>query len=460
MDERVKIDSGSFRDPSGFVYKKNGDIFRQVNMSYKEQYDYLMESGLYGTLIESDLLISHEEFCKNENPCSKKTYKILKAEKIPFISFPFEWSFSQLRDAALLTLRVQKIALDFGMSLKDASAYNIQFIRGKPIFIDTLSFEKYYEGKPWVAYRQFCQHFLAPLTIIKYKDIRLIQLLKSCLDGIPLELTSSLLPLYSIFNLSILFHIHLHAKTQELYATKKVNIKEKNINKNSCYGIIDSLETAISGLKWMPPKTNWYNYYENFNYTDGSFEQKKQCIIKYLGKINPRNVWDIGSNIGLFSRIASDKGIFTVSMDIDPHCIEVNYLKSKEKKETNILPLIMDVTNPSPNIGWNNQERISLVGRGPVDCIMALAIIHHLVISNNVPIRMVAKFFRSMCNSLIIEFVPKSDNQVKKLLSTRKDVFFDYNKDSFEKHFLKYFKIVEFIKIQDSERIIYFMEGR
>ena len=177
MTVTSRVDSGSFRDSNGFVFWQDGALYRQVNTSYKDNYEHLMESGLYEVLVSGGLLLPHEEVnIQSSQP--DLAYKVIRPELIPFISYPYEWCFSQLKDAALTTLEIQKTCLDFGMSLKDCSAYNIQFRKGKPVLIDTLSFEKYREGQPWVAYRQFCQHFLAPLALMSHKDIRLNQLLR------------------------------------------------------------------------------------------------------------------------------------------------------------------------------------------------------------------------------------------------------------------------------------------
>ena len=214
MIEDVKVKS-SFRDPSGFVFWSKENIFRQVNQPYRQDYDFLMSSGLYDTLVEKELLISHQEV--DQFPRDQLSfYKIIKPERIAFISYPYEWCFSQLKDASLLTLHIQKTALEFGMSLKDCSAYNVQFRYGKPVFIDTLSFERYKEGDPWKAYRQFCQHFLAPLALMSHIDLRLNQLSRVFVDGIPLDLTSNLLPFKTRFSLALFVHIHLHAKSHDV----------------------------------------------------------------------------------------------------------------------------------------------------------------------------------------------------------------------------------------------------
>ena len=451
--------ASSVRDPSGFVFFCDGSIYRQVNIIYKENYDHLIDSGLYERLVDSGLLISHDE-AGTDYAKTDRAYRILKPDLIQFISYPYEWCFSQLKDAALTTLQIQKTALEFGMSLKDSSVYNIQFMKGKPVFIDTLSFEKYREGQTWVAYRQFCQHFLAPLALMSYRDIRLNQLFRVQIDGIPLDLANSLLPFRTRFRFSLFSHIHLHAKSQKHFADKAVNKSGHQISLRAFRGLVDNLESAVKKLKWQPKGTEWANYYEDTNYSPDALHQKKQLISEFLDKISPKMVWDLGANTGLFSRIASRKGIFTISFDIDPAAVEKNYLECKKNDETNILPLLLDLTNPSPNIGWQNQERMSILKRGPTDTVLALALIHHLAISNNLPFERIADFFSKICHWLVIEFVPKSDSQVKRLLSTREDVFPDYTQQAFEGTFSKCFTIQSSVKIKDTERILYLMQRR
>jgi len=449
----------SFRDPSGFLFYRNGSIYRQVNITYQENYDHLMNSGLYENLVNAELLIPHEEVdIEGEEP--DKAHKTIKPELIPFISYPYEWCFSQLKNAALTTLEIQKKSLDFGMSLKDCSAYNIQFRKGKPVLIDTLSFEKYRPGQPWVAYRQFCQHFLAPLALMSYKDIRLNQLFRIYIDGVPLDLASSLLPFGTRFRFSLLSHIHLHAKSQNHFADKTVNTSGREVTRLSFLGLIDNLESTIKKMKWHDQSSEWTDYYEDTNYSPEALQQKRQIVAEFLNTINPRSVWDLGANVGMFSRIVSDKGIQTISFDIDPGAVEKNYLKCLKNGEANVLPLLLDLTNPSPGIGWENQERMSLLERNPTDTVFALALIHHLAISNNLGLKKIADFFKKICNWLVIEFVPKSDSQVQRLLSTREDIFVDYTQRVFKREFRKYFKIENSVKIKESERILYLMKRK
>jgi len=447
----------SFRDPSGFLFFHEGVLYRQINEIYKEHYDHLMSSGLYDALVKDGLLIPHEEIITDH--LQKNTaYKIIKPEKIAFISYPYEWCFSELKDAALTTLKIQKISLDFGMTLKDSSAYNIQFRNSKSVLIDTLSFEKYREGQPWVAYRQFCQHFLAPLALMSYTDIRLNQLLRTYIDGVPLDLASSLLPVRTRFSFALLSNIHLHAKSQKHFADKTLKENNRKMRRLSFLGLIDNLESATKKLKWQAHGTEWADYYNVSNYSSEAFQQKKQIVAEFIDIVNPKKVWDLGANTGSFSRIAGNKGIPTIAFDIDPAAVEKNYLECVKNSETNILPLLLDLTNPSPGIGWANEERLSFISRGPIDMVLALALIHHLAISNNLPFRYIADFLHRMCRYLIIEFVEKEDSQVQKLLHTREDIFDNYTKKYFENSFQDYFLIRKYKEITNTKRTLYLME--
>ena len=216
----------------------------------------------------------------------------------------------------------------------------------------------------------------------------------------------------------------------------------------------------MAGLTWKPSGTEWADYYKDTNYSAVAFQDKKDIVAGLLDRVSPENVWDLGGNIGVFSRIPCAKGIPTVCMDIDPAAVEMNYLETVSKKERNILPLVIDLGNPSPGIGWADQERMSLEQRGPADTVLALALVHHLCISNNVPFCMLAGFLRRICRHLIIEFIPKSDSQVQRLLATRQDVFADYTEAAFRDEFAPFFAIEESIHIRDSQRMLYLMRAR
>jgi ribosomal protein L11 methylase PrmA len=455
--------AGSFRDPSGFLFWHHGVIYRQVGNGFRAAYDQMVESGFFRSAVEAGELLDHQEVEPTDLPVEGNVYKVLRPEQLGFISYPYEWSFSQLKDAALLTLALHQRALQFGLWLKDASAYNVQFRDARPVFIDTLSFETYPEGQPWIAYQQFCKHFLAPLLLMARRHVDLNRLLRGFIDGIPLEMASRLLPGVSWLSPAPLMHVHLHARSLRAYADRPEAAARKRIrlvSRTGMLGLVDNLESAIRRLDWKPQGTEWVNYYENTNYSEEALENKKSIVREFLDKSRPGSVWDFGANTGVFSRLASERGIPTVSFDMDPAAVEKNYRQIRDAGETHLLPLLMDLTNPSPSLGWDFSERMSLRARGPCDLAMALALVHHLAIGNNVPLGRIAEFFHGVCRSLIIEFVPKSDSQVERLLASRQDIFPGYTRQGFEGAFASYFEQQMCAPVSGSERMLYLFEGK
>jgi len=324
--------------------------------------------------------------------------------------------------------------------------------------IDTLSFEKYEQGQPWIAYRQFCQHFLAPLALMAYCDVRLSQLMRVYIDGVPLDLASKLLPAHTRLNFGLLTHIHLHASAEKRFAGESVG--QAKMSRNALIGLVESLEATVRKLSWKPTGTRWSNYYDITNYSDLAFEHKTQVVGEWVARVKPNLVWDLGANTGMFSRLACSAGVFTVAFDIDPAAVEQNYLQAKNDKEKNLLPLQLDLTNPSPALGWANRERESFRERGPADMVLALAVIHHLAITNNVPLPQLADFLAEMGKWQVIEFVPKSDSQVQKMMAAREDIFPNYTQEGFEAAFSEQFTIHESVAVRESQRQLYLMETK
>lgn len=450
--------SSSFRDPDGFVYRQGGTLLRQVNQSYREDYEALVDSGLYEELADAGLLVSHEERPVS-SALAPNAFRVIEPLEVSTISYPYEWCFGQLKDAALTTLEIQKRALARGMTLKDASAYNVQFHEGKPILIDTLSFERHREGTPWIAYRQFCQHFLAPLALMSHVDIRLARLLERYLDGIPLDLASTLLPRASWARLSLALHIHLHARSIRRHAdASSERVKHsRDLGKRGLEGLIDNLESAVRRLDWTPVGTEWAAYEDMHGYSPRALSEKERVVLDLVGEIRPGMVWDLGSNTGLFSRLAASVATNVVAIDGDPAAVEILYRRIKSDGERRILPLWIDITNPSPALGWAHAERDALLKRGPADTILALALIHHLAISNNLPLESIAALFADLAPHVIVEFVPKSDPQTQRLMVSREDIFPDYNRGDFERVFARFFKTIRSTQLEGTDRWIYSM---
>lgn len=457
----------SFRDPSGFVFRREGELLRQVNSCYASHYELLRSSGLYATLVGKEWLIEHQETERGDSEIvgAPDAYRIIRPVRLPYVSYPYEWCFSQLKDAALLTLDIQAEALMHGMTLKDASAYNVQFVGCRPVFIDTLSFERHEEGMPWIAYRQFCQHFLAPLAVMARRDVRLRHLLKSYIDGIPLDLASSLLPLRTFANYSLLAHLHLHSASQKRHqddARSGMPKKGPFMTTRMQQALVASLRSAVDKCRSPKLRTEWGSYYEDTNYSAGAMSAKERMVMELLIAFcdDGRTVHDFGGNTGRFSRLAASLGSYVLCHDIDELAVERNYRFNKQNGIGNILPLMLDVSNPSASLGWALSERESIFERIRGDFVLALALIHHIVISNNVPLLEVAKFFHRLADRLIVEFIPKSDSQVRRLLSTREDIFPNYDIEHFREAFGQYFVLLKEQSIPETERTLFVFQRK
>lgn len=449
---------GSFRDPAGFVFTRDGVLLRQVNRAGRADYEALVGTGLADELHEAGLLIPHQE-CDVPPAAPAAAWRVLRPEPVPFVSYPYEWCFGQLRDAALLTLDVQRRALARGVVLKDASAYNVQFLAGRPVLIDTLSFAPYREGEPWAAYGQFCRHFLAPLALMARRDARLGALSSRFLDGVPLDLAASLLPRRAWLSPGLATHLLLHARSVRRWQGRAPS-RKGTISRRALDGFLASLRGTVAGLKLGGDRSHWTAYYQEHNYDAGAFAAKEQAVAETVAAVVPHTVWDLGANTGAFSRVAAAGGARVVATDLDPLVIERLWADVKAAGETAILPLVNDLANPSPDLGWRGAERASLAARGPADLVLALALVHHLAIGNNVPLPMVAACLADLGRRALVEFVPKSDSQVRRLLATRPDIFPDYHEDGFRAAFAERFEVEERRPLAGSERVLYRLRRR
>jgi hypothetical protein len=454
----------SFRDPAGYVFRDGNCIKRVVTIHGIGDYRRLISSKLYDRLVRESLLIPHTE--EQVDYPTDDVQAVLVPEQIRYVSYPYEWSFGQLRDAALLTLRIQEIAMQHGMSLKDASAFNIQFRGPFPVFIDTLSFEPN-DGGPWVAYSQFCRHFLAPLLLMSRVSPSINQFWKASLDGFPLDLTSALLPKRTYLSLGALLHIHLHARTQKRYSENNAQVPAKmertrRAGPDRKPAFIDSLRNLVRGIKPRNFQTEWLHYYDRkaSHYSSAAEVSKKQTVEHVLDRLNPQMVYDLGGNIGEYSRLATKRGVFTVCFDIDPLCVHQNYQRSRAESDHNMLPLLLDLTNPSPPLGFALDERSSFADRGQAGLVMALALLHHLRITGNAPLDRIARFLSTLGEHLLLEYVPKTDIMAQALLRSRKDTFFDYTEDGFKNAFDPYFEVQQTFPIAETARTLYWFRRR
>jgi len=454
-------DPGSFRDPSGFVYRRDGVLYRQVNRVFADDWQAAVDAGLLRRWQESGRLVRHERVDISLAADPDRALAVLRPEPVDFVSYPYEWTFGQLKDAALLTLDLQEDAERAGFTLRDASAYNIQFHRGRPILIDSLSVEHLNPAEPWAGYRQFCQHFLAPLALMARRDIRCGLMLRDHVDGIPLDLASTLLPARTWLAVGLASHVHLHARAQRRFAHAGPPARRAaGMGTTRHAALLDSLRRTIQGLRWSPGGTEWADYDRQTSYSDAGIRAKESIVEAMLRDAGGSVAWDLGANVGRFSAIAARLGRRVIAWDVDAAASERHYQHLKASGETSVLPLVQDLVNPSPGLGWAGAERAGFVDRSDADVVLALALVHHLAISNNVPLEWIAALFARLAPNAIVEFVPKDDPMVRRLLGSRRDVFADYTQDGFERAFGTRFRIVARMPIADSTRVLYRLERR
>lgn len=450
----------SFRDPSGYVTQDKGKIVRVINPIYFPQYNQLTTSGFYKKLFKAGLLIPHLEI---ENTEERIT---ISPEFIQFITHPYEWSFEMYRHAALVTLKVHKAALTKGFILKDASAYNVTFHQGKAVFIDSLSFDFYKENSPWRAFKQFITHFLGPLLLAKYHGVSMLKMMQNHIDGIPLKTIASLLPFKTKFNSTIYTNIHLLAKLESKYSEDyKADSNLSKLSKKAQINIIDNLYDFIKSLK-INEATEWGDYYNKTNYDVEAFKQKEELLKDWASELKAKTIIDVGGNDGTFGRILKDQANFILVSDIDANAVDFNYKKIQKNKEKTILPFVSDILQPAPAIGFNNTERSSLIERLidlKPNLTLALALIHHITLSGNVPFLKSAEFFASFSEILILEFPTRDDSWVQSLLVRKREFInhFDfYNEAAFENEYSRYFEIIRKEQIFKSQRVLYLLKRK
>jgi hypothetical protein len=453
----------SYRDPSGFVFRAGDMVYRQVNTSYAQDYQQLMDSGLYESLIKKQWLIPHSEIASNltGNP---DYYTTLLPQQLPFLSYPCEWSPDQLKAAALLTLDILRFSIDRGMVLKDATPINIQFPEGRPMLIDSLSFERYDPSRPWVAYRQFCECFLYPLLLHHYHLLGIHKIFISYPEGIPAQTVKTLLPPKSRFRLSTWLHVLLPARIGTAQTTKTGpdpnNGKPLSFDQNKLRLLADNLEQTIRRLRTEPPRpSGWSRYYTESILSRSYLQEKERLFREMTGDIEFASALDLGANDGHFSSILAEKKSMVVAIDSDWACVGTLYRAASLRGATSILPLCVDIADPTPASGFFHAERPSFTNRFVCDLVAALALVHHLVLQKNIPLGMIAEYLAALTHAyLIIEFIPVTDEKAKELLRNKTAPHHTYDLSGFQDHFKHFFSIEKAALIPGTERVLFLMK--
>ena len=451
-------EQGSFRDPAGKIFYYKNKVYRKINILGKSRLKYILEKKIIDNAIKNKFLIDSKIVNLNDEIEKDDNDMIFEHDSIPFISYPYEWSFSQLKSAAIHHLDFHLYLLENNATLIDASAYNVQFIASKPIFIDLLSLKKYQEGEYWTGHKQFCENFLNPLILKSKKGINFNNWFRGNLEGIHTNELNNTLNFFDKLSYNIFVHVYLLNKIEinsEKNKTLKVNKKIKKFPKKNFVSMLKQLKKFILNLDDKKKFTTWQDYSKLNSYKPNEENEKIEIVKNFCSKNKFNMLADLGCNDGIYSKNALSAGCnFVVGFDFDINAVDKAFKKS-EREKLNFLPLYYDASNPSPNMGWNDNERKNIEKRGNFNGVIALAFEHHLSIAKNIPLEDVVKWIMFLAPKGLIEFVPKNDPTIQKMLELKGDIFPDYNENNFEKIILKYGKIIMKKVISDSGRTIY-----
>lgn len=431
-------DSASFRDPSGHVYRIDGRILRTVTERAAPDFEAVRASGVYEELVASGKVIAADILERGiPEPLAQGARFVLEHPRLPFISYPYEWSFAELKAAALLHLDVHLTAVDRGITLSDASAYNVQFIGARPIFIDTLSFRPYREGEYWTGHRQFCEQFLNPLLLRAMFGTPHNEWYRGALEGIATADLARLLPLHRKLSWNVFSQVVLPGRFERTARRGDLSVLSSSLEAAkfppaSYKRLLRRLRTWIARLRPRDKApTAWQNYSLENTYGPQEAEAKRDFVRRFVRDAKPAMVWDLGCNAGDHAEAALEAGAgYVVGWDFDQGALDAAYARASAR-ELPFTPLYFDATNPAPDQGWAQEERHGMSGRGPADALLALAFVHHLAIAKNLPLPSVARWLTSLAASGVVEFVPKEDPMVQSMLTLREDIFPDYRLDHF-----------------------------
>ncbi|HLB41661.1 MAG TPA: class I SAM-dependent methyltransferase [Gammaproteobacteria bacterium] len=463
MKQNIIQNAGSFRDPMGHIYESHQRIYRFISEEGRKQYESILSS--IDDAVRQGYLVLSQEISKEHWPTNNSNIAyVLEHSLIPYISYPYEWTFYYLKDAALHHLNFQLFLLRRNIVLKDASAYNIQFIGSKPLFIDLLSLAPYHQGNYWVGHHQFCEQFINPLLLRSILGIPHNHWYRGRLEGITTSDINRIIPLHKKINWNIFIHIVLqnrlnNAATQDQDKAIKKAKNQKVFPKLVYEGILIQIKKWIQKLEPKHTgKTSWEKYADIHTYHADELIKKKRFIADFSNKVKPKILLDLGCNTGDYSLLSLEHGTeYVIGFDFDQTALDLAYHRAKQSSKP-FLPLYLDASNPSPDQGWFQAERSGFSKRTRPDALIALAFIHHLAITKNVPLSQLVNWLVAIAPQGIIEFIPKGDSTIVKMLALREDIFVDYYQDVFESLLITHAKIVKKETISKSGRILYWYD--
>jgi hypothetical protein len=453
------LEPGSFRDPESRVFYAGDEVYRALSADGLSDFEAVRASGLLddGRVVATEQV---EDMSALKGLLVHEPAAVLRHERIPFVSYPYEWTFSMLKDAALLQLDLLLDALGHDLVLKDSTPYNVQFKGARPVFVDVGSFERVREGEPWVGYRQFCMLYLYPLLLQSVKEVPFRPWLRGAIDGITPTQMRGLMSFRDRFRRGVFTNVFLHARLEARYADRPDQVKQevKRVFKKELFvANVRKMRKLVERLEWDPPKGVWTAYGERNSYTDDDARRKDDFVREVAGSREWGLVWDIGANNGRYSRIAAEGARSVLAVDADEGPVELLYRDMKAEQNEKILTLAMNLADPSPGLGWRGLERRALPERGKPDLVLALALVHHVAISANVPVREFIDWLASLGSALVIEFPTREDPMVKKLLAPKRDGLHpDYEISFFERCLAEAFEVERSERLESGTRVLYY----
>jgi hypothetical protein len=445
------------------VFHGDDGVLRALSDEGLADWEALAETKLFSSFVERGRLIETERVDAGDPSVAidGDWAAVLRHETVPFVTYPYEWPFGMLKDAALLQLELLRAALEEGLILKDSSPYNVQWRGTEPVFIDVGSFERLREGEPWVGYRQFCMLFLYPLFLQAYKGVSFQPWLRGSIDGISPRECRNVMSLLDVRRAGVFSHVFLHARLErggeETSRDIKRELRAAGFNTELVKANVRRLEKIVRRLDWRPEGSAWAAYEATKTYSDEDTARKEEFVRAAASERDWNLVWDLGCNVGRFARIAAPHARHVVAIDGDHGVVELLYRSLRETPAGSILPLTLNLADPSPGLGWRGRERKPLEERGRPDLTLCLALLHHLVISANVPIRDVVGWFADLGTNLVIEFPTKEDPMVKRLLARKHEgLHSDYETDVFERRLSESFTVERRETLPSGTRHLYF----
>jgi hypothetical protein len=454
----LTFDPGSFKDPDGRIFEHAGEIYRTLSPTAAARMRARIEDGTLASLVDQELLIDSDLVLVADIGLEAGDLgeTVMRHTRIPVMTYPSEWSFDMLRDAALVTLDLLQQCLERDLILKDATAFNVAFHDGGMRFFDTLSIDDYADGAPWDGYAQFCREFLFPLMLTSYRGIEFQPWLRGSLSGIPVRSFARLLSFREKFRAPVMKHVVLQAKLDRSFAESdtemRSSFKAMKFSKPMILGNVAGLAKTIRKLGYEAGDSVWGDYASSHSYSADDESTKREFVDAAVDQLKPATVVDLGGNIGDYSLLVAPRVERVVCVDIDPACINTLYRRIRDGGPGNVVPMVGDLLNPTPAMGWNLSERRDLFGRIGADSFLALALVHHLAIGGNVPLPQIVEVLRRIAPTGVVEWVDKRDAMVQRMLRNRTDVFGEYRWEVFRSELEERFEIVRTVDTHDGAR--------